>query len=123
MSILSWLFKSKREMKKENTKNVKLGKYTITSHAQNRLVDSTRKTTKWDVIDNLFTKPHAVTEVKEDQKGRLSYKRVGKRITTAINPTNNKVVSLRPVSKYEKKKYNLTKRRGKYVKKDKRKNR
>ena len=123
MSILSWFFKSKRKMAKENTKHVKLGKYIITSHAQNRVVDPTRKTTKWDVVDNLFTKPHAVTEVKKDNKGRLSYKRIGKRITTTINPTKKKVVTLRPISDSEKKKYNIAKRREKYVKKSKLKNR
>ena len=123
MSIFEWFFKSKREMAKENTKKVKLGKYTITSHAQNRVVDPTRKTTKWDVVDNLFTKPHATTEAKKDHFGRYSYKRIGKKITTAINPRNNNVVSLWPVSDSEEKKYNLTKKRGKYVKKSKQKNR
>lgn len=123
MSILSWLFKSKHEMAKRGTKHVKLGKYTITAHAQNRVAEPSRKTTKWDVVDNLFTKPHAITEPKEDHMGRSSYKRIGKRITTAINPKNNNVVSLWPVSDSEEKKYNLIKRRGKYVKKSKSRNR
>ena len=123
MSILSWLFKSQKEMAQTNTQHVRLGKYTVTSHAQNRLVDPTRRTTKWDVVDNLFTKPHAMTSIKTDHFGRPSYNRVGRRITTSINPRNNYVVSLRPVSDAEEKRYGLVKRRGRYVKKSKRKNR
>lgn len=121
MSILSWFLKPKKEMAKKDTKHVKLGKYTITSHAQNRTVEPARKTTKWDVVDNLFTKPHAITKTKMDRLGRPSYNRVGKKITTSINPRNNNVVSLRPVSDAEEKKYDLVRRRGKYVKNSKQK--
>ena len=46
MSIVSWLLKSKSDMAKKNTPCVKLGKYTLTSHAQNRVADPTRKTKK-----------------------------------------------------------------------------
>lgn len=119
MSILSWFLKSKKEMAKKNTKHVKLGKYTITSHAQNRTVDPTRKTTKFDVVDNLFTRPHAITKTKLDKWGRPSYNRIGKKITTSINPQNDFVVSLRPVSSFERKTYNLVKRKNGYVKKSK----
>ena len=103
MSIVSWLLKRKSEMAKENTPHVKLGKYTLTSHAQNRVADPARKTRKRDVIDNLFTKPRAITKTKTDNRGRPSYNRIGKRITTSINPRNNNVVSLRPVSDSEEK--------------------
>lgn len=119
MSIVSWLLKPKSAMAKKNTSYVKLGKYTLTSHAQNRVADPTRKTRKRDVIDNLFTKPHAITKTKTDSRGRPSYNRIGKRITTSINPRNNNVVSLRPVSDSEEKKYNLIRRNGRYVKKSK----
>ena len=119
MSIVSWLLKPKSDMAKENTPCVKLGKYTLTSHAQNRVADPTRKTRKRDVIDNLFTRPHAITKTKTDNRGRPSYNRMGKRITTSINPRNNNVVSLRPVSDSEEKKYNLIRRNGRYVKKSK----
>ena len=94
MSIVSWLLKPKSDMAKENTPCVKLGKYTLTSHAQNRVADPTRKTRKRDVIDNLFTRPHAITKTKTDSRGRPSYNRIGKRITTSINPRNKNVVSL-----------------------------
>ena len=107
MSILGFLFKSKKEMAKGNTKHIKVGKYTLTSHAQNRIVDKTRKMDKVDVLDNLFTKPNVKTNVKFDELGRPSYNRIGKRITTSINPQNQNVVSCRPVSKREIKKHSL----------------
>ena len=122
MSILGFLFKSKTNLSKKNTKYVKLGKYELTSHAQNRIVDPARKTKKWDVLNNLFTKPHAITKTKLDHYGRPSYNRIGKTITTSINPKNNYVVSLRPVSDAEEKKYDLTRKGRKYVKKSKYKN-
>ena len=105
MSILGFLFKSKKEMARENTKQVKVGKYTLTSHVQNRIADKTRKTSKVDVIDNLFTRPNAKTNVRIDEFGRPSYNRVGKRITTSVNPENHNVVSCRPISKQETKKF------------------
>ena len=107
MSILSWLFKPKNEMARTNTRPVRMGRYNITSHAQNRLVQSNRNATKWDMVDNLFTKPHALSNVKYDGWGRPSYNRIGRRITTSINPRNHNVVSVRPVSKPEIKLYNL----------------
>lgn len=121
MSILSWFLKPKIEMAKPNTKHVKIGKYTITSHAQNRTVEKARSLKKSDMVNNLFTKPHAITTVKEDKNG-LSYDRVGKTATTSIDPTNNHVCSIRRPSKKEAKKYNLEKRGRKYVKKKKTKN-
>lgn len=36
-------------MAKKNTKRVKVGKYTITKHAQNRIVEESRKINKIDV--------------------------------------------------------------------------
>ena len=107
---------------KKNTKYVKLGKYELTSHAQNRIVDPARKTKKWDVLNNLFTKPHAITKTKLDHYGRPSYNRIGKTITTSVNPKNNYVVSVRPVSDAEEKKYGLIRKGRKYVKKGKQKN-
>ena len=125
MSILGFLFKSKKEMARENTKQVKVGKYTLTSHIQNRIADKTRKTSKVDVIDNLFTRPNAKTNVRIDEFGRPSYNRVGKRITTSVNPENHNVVSCRPISKQEIKKFdlqNVGKRgRTKYVKRNSKK--
>ena len=126
MSILGFLFKAKKEMAKKNTKQIKVGKYTLTSHAQNRIVDATRKMDKVDILDNLFTKPNAVTQIKYDALARPSYNRVGKRATTSINPTNNNVVSCRPVSDKEIRDFklvNISKKghRKKYVKRNSKK--
>lgn len=107
MSILSYLFKPKKEMAKKNTKQVKVGKYTLTKHAQNRIADASRKIAKTDVLNNLFTKPNGITKTKFDNNNRPSYNRVGKRVTTSINPDNNNVVSCRPVSKQDKKEFDL----------------
>ena len=54
MSILGFLFKPKKEMAKKNTKRVKVGKYTITSHAQNRTVQPDKDLKKSDMLFNLF---------------------------------------------------------------------
>lgn len=125
MSILGFLFKSKKEMAKKDTKRVKVGKYVITKHAQNRIVEEKRKINKKDILDNLFTKPNGITKVRYNN-GRPSYNRVGKRATTSINPTNNYVVTCRPVSKQDKRDFdlvNVSKRRSKkkYVKRNSKK--
>lgn len=126
MSILGFLLKPKQEMAKENTKHIRVGKYTLTSHVQNRIVNKARKMDKADVLGNLFTKPNGVTQIKHDDFGRPSYNRVGKRVTTSINPTNNKVVSCRPVSKQDRRDFNLVNiskkgRKKKYVKRNSKK--
>ena len=126
MSILGFLFKSKKEMAKENTKHIKVGKYTLTPHAQNRIADKTRKIDKIDVLDNLFTKPNGTTKTKVNNKNQPSYNRVGKRITTTINPKNDKVVTCRPVSDKEIRDFklvNISKKghRKKYVKRNSKK--
>ena len=126
MSILSFLFKSKKEMAKRNTKRVKVGRYTITKHAQNRIVEESRKINKLDILDNLFTKPNGTSKVKYDEFGRPSYDRVGKRATTSINPKSNNVVTCRPVSRQDRRDFNLVNiskkgRRKKYVKRNSKK--
>lgn len=126
MSILGFLLKPKKEMAKKNTKSVKTGKYTITKHAQNRIAEKTRKINKIDILENLFTKPNAITPVKIDEKKRLSYNRIGKRATTSINPKNNYVVTCRPVSDKEIRNFNLVNvskkgRKKKYVKRNSKK--
>ncbi|MCM1533417.1 MAG: hypothetical protein NC099_02070 [Corallococcus sp.] len=117
MSILGWFFKSKKEMAKPDTKPVRIGKYTVTRHAQHRTAQTDRDLKKSDMVVNLLTKPHAITKVKIDKYDRPSYNRVGKTATTSINPTNNHVSSIRRPSEQEAKKYNLEKRGRKYVKK------
>ncbi len=119
MSILSWFLKSKKEMAKKNTKPVKVGKYKVSSHAQNRIVQEDRNLTKWGLVDNLFSKPNAISNVQGDKPFR-SYNRIGKTMTTSINPDTNVVATARRVSKKEMRDYNLIRRKNKYVKKSKR---
>lgn len=94
-------------MAKIKTKPVRVGKYSITSHAQNRIVDEKRNMNKCDVIDNLFTKPNAISKIKYDNLNRPSYRRIGKRITTRINPNNNYVTTVTPVSRQDIRDFNL----------------
>ena len=54
MSVLSWFLKPKKEMAKEHTKHVKMGKYEISSHAQNRTAEKKRDLKKRDMVQNLF---------------------------------------------------------------------
>ena len=80
-------------MAKKNTGRVKVGKYTITKHAQNRIVDESRKINKIDILNNLFTKPNGATKIRRDNWGRPSYNRIGKRATTSQR------IMLRPVDR------------------------
>lgn len=117
MGILSFLFKSKKEMKKENTKPVKVGEFTISSHAQNRIVEPARKVTKTGVVSNLVKRPLGVSQIKYDDDNRPSYNRVGNSVVTSINPKTNVVASVRRTNKKDAKTYNLRKKRnGKYGK-------
>lgn len=71
----------------------KVKKYYITSHAVEQM--GKRKISKGALYYNLTRKPLAVTKVKIDEKGRPSYRKSTKnKITSAINPTNNNVVSV-----------------------------
>ena len=54
MSIIGFLFKSKNNMAKKNTKDVRVGKYTLTKHAQHRIVDPEKDLSKHNVLRNLF---------------------------------------------------------------------
>ncbi len=114
MSVFKWLVKSKKEMSEVNTRPVRIGKYTITSHAQNRVAQKDRKVSKLDMLRNLFGKPNKITEVEYDKVNRPAYNRIGKVHTSAINPVNNNVASIRKISNSEKKKYNLKKKGKKY---------
>lgn len=101
---------------------MKVGKYTLTTHAQNRIVEKNRHMNKFDVLDNLFTRPNGITKI-VTKKDKPAYKRVGKRITTVINPINNNVTTCIPISRQDKKEFNLiniskNRRRKKYVKRN-----
>lgn len=117
MSLIGFLLKSKKSMAKPDTRHIKVGKYNITSHAQNRIVDPSRNLKKTDLVDNLFCDPLGISEIKADINGDVSYQRVGKYALTYINPTNNNVASIRRTNKKDAKLYNLERRGRKYVEK------
>ena len=101
MSILSWFLKPKRAMAKENTKHVRMGKYKISSHAQNRTADKKRKLTKRDMVQNLFgksleSKPYVHHDGKTVQYDRLNKKN---RTVTHIVTGRNLVKTIRKYHK------------------------
>ena len=105
-------------MANPKTKVVKLRKFTLLPHLQNRLVQKDRAVTKCDLVDNLYRKPLGLCEVIIDDFKRPSYCRVGRRCTATINPITNNVITIRRVARKEIKRFNL-KRKGKrnvYVK-------
>jgi hypothetical protein len=86
MSILSWLLKPKKEMAKEYTKRVRIGKYTISSHAQNRVADPKRNLKKMDMIQNLYGKSiKSSPYIYKD--GTVQYDKLNKRNKTVTNIT------------------------------------
>ena len=96
MSILGFLLKPKRKMAKPNTKRVRMGKYTITSHAQNRTVDSSRNLKKTDMLINLFGKSSKNSKSYRHTDGSLQYDRVNdkNRTITHITKSNHNVKTI-----------------------------
>ena len=96
MSILGWFLKPKKEMAKVDTKRVRMGKYTITSHAQNRTVDPSRKLKKKDMVINLLGKASTNSNVYTHKDGTVQYDRVNNtnRTITHITKKDNHVKSI-----------------------------
>lgn len=92
MSILGFLFKPKKEMAKKNTKHVRIGKYEISSHAQNRTVDSSRNLKKKDMIINLFGKVSKNSKTYTHVDGTRQYDRVNNKNRTITHIVNKKNV-------------------------------
>lgn len=99
MSILSWFLKSKEEMAKKNTKHVRVGKYTITSHAQNRTVDPSRKLRKRDMVINLYGKASKNSKIYKHIDGTMQYDRVNDRNRT-ITRITEKANNVKTIQKY-----------------------
>lgn len=91
MSILSFLFKPKKEMAKENTKHVKVGKYELSSHAQNRTVEKSRNLKKSDMLINLFGKSKNSPNYTH-KDGTIQYDRVNDKNRTLTHITKKNVV-------------------------------
>ena len=90
MSLITWLIKPKKQMAKPNTKWVKLGKYQVTSHAQNRVAQKDRNLKKRDMLKNLFGKSKNSNPYKH-KDGSIQYDRVNdkNRTITHITKTNH----------------------------------
>lgn len=86
MSILGFLIKSKKDMAKPNTQSIRIGKYTLTKHAQNRIAEHRRDLSKHNVLRNLFGKSD-VTKLYM-YHNTLQYDRIHKKskIVTHISP-------------------------------------
>lgn len=91
MSIFGFLFKPKKEMAKPDTKHVRMGKYEISSHAQNRIVDTSRNLKKKDMIINLLGKTSKNSKTYTHTDGTKQYDRVNDKnrtLTHIVNKTN-----------------------------------
>ncbi len=91
MSIISFIFKPKKEMAKKDTKQVKVGKYLISSHAQNRTVDISRNLKKKDLLTNLLSKKSLNSKNYYYQDGTKQYDRINNKnrtITHIVHKTN-----------------------------------
>ena len=101
MSVLNYFFKSKKKMANKNTSHIRIGKYIISSHAQNRIVDPKRNLKKKDLIINLFgksknSKPYLHIDGKTNQYDRINYHN---RTITHITINKNMVKSIRKFHK------------------------
>ena len=102
MSILSWFFKSKKQMAKPNTPRVRIGKYKVSSHAQNRMADPKRNLRKRDMVQNLCGRSIQSDTYLHKDKQTIQYDRLNKRnqTVTYIVKKDNVVKTIR---KYHKK--------------------
>ena len=89
MSIIGWFLKSKKEMRKPDTKHVKMWKYTITSHAQNRTADPARSLKKKDMVINLFSRSSKNSKIYIHKDGTAQYDRVNDKRRTVTHITRN----------------------------------
>ena len=96
MSILCFMLKPKKEMARKNTKHVTVGKYKISAHAQNRIVDTSRNLKKRDMIINLFGKSSKNSKIYTHADGTRQYDRVNEtnRTLTHIVKNTNLVKSI-----------------------------
>lgn len=84
------------------TKRVKLGKYTVSSHAQNRLADKQRNLTKKDMLVNLFGLSSQNSNY-YNKGGTIQYDRVNNKNRTISHITKNKNV-VKTIHKFKKNK-------------------
>lgn len=90
MSLLTWFLKPKKQMAKKNTKNVRIGKYIVSSHAQNRTVEPSRSLQKKDMVNNLLGNSENSPNYKHSD-GTIQYDRVNSKnrtLTHIVTKTN-----------------------------------
>lgn len=95
MSIFGWFLKPKSKMAKEDTSQVRIKNYTVSSHAQNRIVDPSRNLKKKDMVINLLGKSKNSANYTHND-GTVQYDRVNEknRTTTHIVDKTNVVKSI-----------------------------
>ena len=98
MSILSWFFKPKKKMAEKNTPNVRIGKYNVSSHAQNRVADNARNLKKKDMVVNLLGKSEN-SPTYQYKDGTLQYDRVNEKNRTITHITGKQNV-VKTIYKY-----------------------
>lgn len=91
MGVIGWFLKSKKEMAKPNTKHVRIGKYEVTSHAQNRTVSKSHDLKKSDMVKNLLGKSQNSKPYKY-RDGTMQYDRVNDKNRTITFITLKNVV-------------------------------
>ena len=92
-------------MAQEHTKHVRLGKYTVTSHAQNRVAQAEKNLKKADMIRNLFgNSQNSKQYIHRD--GTKQYDRINKhnRTITFITAKRHHVKSIRKYHKQNERK-------------------
>ena len=99
MSILGWFLKPKKEMAKPDTKHVRVGKYKVTSHAQNRTVDPARKLQKKDMVINLLGKTSKNSKTYTYRDGTRQFDRVNDKNRTITHITK-KENNVKTIQKY-----------------------
>lgn len=90
MSIIRWFLKPKKAMAKKNTKHVKVGKYEVSSHAQNRMSEKSRDLKKRDMVINLLGKSQNSPNYRH-KDGTMQYDRVNEKnrtLTHIVNKSN-----------------------------------
>ncbi len=79
-------------MAKSNTKHVRIGKYEVSSHAQNRTVDSSRNLKKKDMVINLLGKMSKNSKIYTRADGTKQYDRVNEKNRTITHIVTRKNV-------------------------------
>lgn len=93
-------------MAKKYTKHIRMGKYEITSHAQNRIVDKSRNLTKNDMLVNLFGKSKN-SKFYKYKDGTIQYDRINDKNRTITHITKNH--NVKTIQKYHNNKKNKEK--------------